>query len=254
MVEWKVVQAGISLLIVCHRDDVIECVFGRFVMNHTTTVSSQYRFGSWSDASREVSISSSTLRNARITKEEHEVHLNLVLELLRKKKLYEKFSKCEFWLQEVNFLGHMVNKSGIHVDPSKIEAVKNWKALTPSEYEWGEKEEEAFQTLKNNLCDAPILSLPDRIEDFVVYCDASNQGLGGVLMQRGKANMVADALSRKEQVKPRRVRAMAMIIQSGVKEMVVAAQRSVMDEAHASRYLVHPGADKTYYNLGDMYW
>ncbi|GJV24393.1 putative reverse transcriptase domain-containing protein [Tanacetum coccineum] len=125
------------------------------------------------------------------TKEEHEVHLKLVLELLRKEKLYAKFSKCEFWLQEVHFLGHVVNQSGIRVDPSKIEAMKNWKAPTmPSEknqkYEWGEKEEEAFQTLKNNLCDAPILSLPDGIEDFVVYCDASNQGLGCVLMQKGK--------------------------------------------------------------------
>ncbi|GJW41541.1 putative nucleotidyltransferase, ribonuclease H [Tanacetum coccineum] len=68
------------------------------------------------------------------TKEEHEVHLKLVLELLRKEKLYAKFSKCEFWLQEVHFLGHVVNQSGIHVDPSKIEAVKNWKApTTPSE-------------------------------------------------------------------------------------------------------------------------
>ncbi|GJX18109.1 putative reverse transcriptase domain-containing protein [Tanacetum coccineum] len=131
------------------------------------------------------------------TKEDHEVHLGLVLELLRKEKLYAKFSKCEFWLQEVHFLGHVVNQSGIHVDPSKIEAVKNWKTpTTPSEirsflglagyyrrfianfskiskpltsltqknqkYVWGVEQEEAFQTLKNNLCDAPILTLPDR--------------------------------------------------------------------------------------------
>ncbi|GJX16417.1 retrotransposon protein, putative, ty3-gypsy subclass [Tanacetum coccineum] len=68
------------------------------------------------------------------SKEEHEVHLRLVLELLRKEKLYAKFSKCEFWLQEMHFLGHVVNQNGIHVDPSKIEAVKNWKApTTPSE-------------------------------------------------------------------------------------------------------------------------
>ncbi|GJY45945.1 putative reverse transcriptase domain-containing protein, partial [Tanacetum coccineum] len=68
------------------------------------------------------------------TKEDHEVHLGLVLELLRKEKLYAKFSKCEFWLQEVHFLGHVVNQNGIHVDPSKIEAVKNWKTpTTPSE-------------------------------------------------------------------------------------------------------------------------
>ncbi|GKB11010.1 hypothetical protein Tco_0844933 [Tanacetum coccineum] len=82
------------------------------------------------------------------TKEDHEVHLKLVSELLKKERLYAKFSKCEFWLQEVHFLGHVVNHDGIHVDPSKIEAVKNWKALTtPSEirsifrknkkYEWG---------------------------------------------------------------------------------------------------------------------
>ncbi|GJU61837.1 putative nucleotidyltransferase, ribonuclease H [Tanacetum coccineum] len=151
------------------------------------------------------------------TKEEHEVHLKLVLELLRKEKLYAKFSKWEFWLQEVHFLGHVVNQSGIHVDPSKIEAVKNWKApTTPSKvrsflglagyyrrfianfskiaktitsltqknqkYEWVEKEEEAFHTLKNNMCDAPIMSLLDGIKDFIVYCNASNQGLGCVLM------------------------------------------------------------------------
>ncbi|GJY53953.1 reverse transcriptase domain-containing protein [Tanacetum coccineum] len=351
------------------------------------------------------------------TKEDHKVHLRLMLELLTKEKLYAKFSKCEFWLQEVHFLGHVVNQSGIHVDPSKIEAVKNWKApTTPSEvrsflglagyyrrfianfskiakpltsltqknqkYEWGEEQEAAFQTLKNNLCDAPVLSLPDGVEDFVVYCDASNQGLGCVLMQRdkviayasrqlkiheknytthdlelgavvfalktwrhylygtksviytdhkslqhifdqkdlnmrqrrwielfsdyeceiryhpGKANVVADALSRKERVKPRRVRAMAMTIQSGMKVLILAAQKeafeqenlpserlngleqqmekrddgslyfldriwvplvgdvriTIMDEAHKSKYSVHPGADKMYYDLRDMYW
>nr|GEW57253.1 putative reverse transcriptase domain-containing protein [Tanacetum cinerariifolium] len=155
------------------------------------------------------------------SKDEHEVHLRLVLKLLKKEELYAKFSKCEFWLQEVQFLGHVVNQSGIHVDPSKIEAVKNWEAPTkPSEirsflglvdyyrrfianfskiakpltsltqknkkYEWGIEPEEAFQTLKDNLCNAPILSLPDGVEDFIVYCDASNQGLGCVLLQRGK--------------------------------------------------------------------
>ncbi|GKE00581.1 putative reverse transcriptase domain-containing protein, partial [Tanacetum coccineum] len=67
------------------------------------------------------------------SKEDHEVHLNLVLELLKKEKLYAKFSKCEFFLQEVHFLGYVVNNNGIHVDPSKIEAVKNSKApKTPS--------------------------------------------------------------------------------------------------------------------------
>nr|GEZ09000.1 hypothetical protein [Tanacetum cinerariifolium] len=93
------------------------------------------------------------------TKADHEVHLKLVLELLKKERLYAKFSKCEFWLQEVHFLGHVVNQN---------------------------EQEEAFQTLKDNLYNALILSLPDGIEDFVVYCDTSNQGLGYVIMQRGK--------------------------------------------------------------------
>ncbi|GJY68289.1 putative reverse transcriptase domain-containing protein [Tanacetum coccineum] len=158
------------------------------------------------------------------SKDEHEVHLRLVLELLKKEELYAKFSKCEFWLQEVQFLGHMVNQNGIHVDPSKIKAVKNWKApTTPSKirsflglagyyrrfivnfskiakpltsltqknkkYEWGVEPEEAFQTLKDNLCNAPILSFPDGVDDFVVYCDSSSQGLGCVLMQRGKKEL-----------------------------------------------------------------
>ncbi|GJT23074.1 putative reverse transcriptase domain-containing protein [Tanacetum coccineum] len=124
------------------------------------------------------------LTNALATREEHVDHLRLVLELFRKEKLYAKFSKCEFWLREVQFLGHVINGNGIRVDPSKIEAVKNWKApRAPSE---GEEQELTFQTLKDKLCNAPVLALPDGPEDFVVYYDASGLGLGCVLMQRGK--------------------------------------------------------------------
>ncbi|GJY80555.1 putative nucleotidyltransferase, ribonuclease H, partial [Tanacetum coccineum] len=155
------------------------------------------------------------------TREEHVEHLRLVLELLKKEKLYAKFSKCEFWLREVQFLRHLINGNRIHVDPSKIKAVKNWKAprtltevrsflglagyyrrfienfskiaksltiLTQKSktFDWGEEQELAFQTLKDKLCNAPILALLDRPEDFVVYCDASGIGLGYVLIQRGK--------------------------------------------------------------------
>ncbi|GJX33418.1 putative nucleotidyltransferase, ribonuclease H [Tanacetum coccineum] len=259
------------------------------------------------------------------TQEEHVEHLRLVLELLKEEKLYAKFSKCEFWLREVQFLGHVINGNGIHVDPSKIEAVKNWKApRTPTEksktFDWGEEQELAFQTLKDKLCNAPVLALPDGPEDFVVYCNAPGIGLGCVLMQRGKvityasrklkiheknytthdlelgkANVVVDALSRKERIKPKIVRAMNMILQSSIKDRILAAQNEVvdefaglqkgldemiehrsdgtlyyldriwvplkgdvrtliMDEAHKSKYFVHPGADKMYYDLRDRYW
>ncbi|GJV10360.1 putative reverse transcriptase domain-containing protein [Tanacetum coccineum] len=118
------------------------------------------------------------------TREAHEEHLGLVLELLKEEKLYAKFSKCKFWLREVQFLRHVINGDGIHVDPTKIEAIKNWKA--PRNLSKGEKQENAFQTLKDKLCNAPVLALPDGPDDFMMYCDASGLGLGCVLMQRGK--------------------------------------------------------------------
>ncbi|GJS01070.1 putative reverse transcriptase domain-containing protein [Tanacetum coccineum] len=120
-------------------------------------------------------------------KEEHKEHLRIILELLQKEKLYAKFSKCEFWLDSVKFLDHVINSQGVHVDLAKVEAIKSWPALkSPTEnktYEWGEEEEEAFQLLKGKLCSAPILALPKGSEDFVVYCDASLKGYGAVLMQ-----------------------------------------------------------------------
>ncbi|GJT45255.1 putative reverse transcriptase domain-containing protein [Tanacetum coccineum] len=127
------------------------------------------------------------------------------------------------------FLGHVINGDSIHVDPSKIKAVKNWEApRTPSEknnpYVWDEEQEEAIHILKDKLCNAPVLALLNGPEDFIVYCDTSDLGLGGVLMQRGKSNVVADALSRKERIKPRRVRAMNMTIQSSIKDRILTAQ------------------------------
>nr|GEW52618.1 hypothetical protein [Tanacetum cinerariifolium] len=160
--------------------------------------------------------------------------LKVSLGLLKKEKLYAKFSKCEFWLIEVQFLRHVINGNGIHVDPSKIEVVKNWKTLrTPSE------------TLEDKLCNASFLTLPDEPEDFLVYCDASEIRLGCVLMQielfsdydyeiryhLGKANVVADALSRKERVKPKRVRAMNMTLQSSIKDRILTAQKKAVDES-----------------------
>ncbi|GJT44949.1 putative reverse transcriptase domain-containing protein [Tanacetum coccineum] len=287
-------------------------------------------------------------------------------------------------LKEVQFLKHVINGNGIHVDPSKIKAVKNWKAPRTSTekcktFDWGEEQELAFQTLKDKLCNAPVLVLLDGPEDFVVYFYASGIGLGCVLMQRGKviaytsrqlkihetnytthdlelgavvfalkiwrhylygtksviytdhkslqhifsqkelnirhhrwielfsdydceipyhpgkAKVVADALSRKERVKPKRVRAINMTLQLSIKDMILAAQKEavdesaelqkgldemieqrndgtlyyldricvplkgdvktlIMDEAYKSKYSIHPGADKMYYDLRDRYW
>ncbi|GKA58293.1 putative reverse transcriptase domain-containing protein, partial [Tanacetum coccineum] len=126
--------------------------------------------------------------------EEHGKHLKIILELLKKERLYSKFSKCDFWLDSVQFLGYVIDRNGVYIDPAKIESIKNWAApTTPMEltqkdkkYEWGKEEEEAFQTLIQKLCSAPILALPEGTKDFVVYYDASLKGYGAVLMQRVK--------------------------------------------------------------------
>ncbi|GJS10090.1 putative reverse transcriptase domain-containing protein [Tanacetum coccineum] len=149
------------------------------------------------------------------------VFMDLMNRLLKKEELYAKFSKCDFWLSKVQFLGHVIDSEGIHVDPAKIESIKDWESpkaptkirqflglagyyrrfiegfskiakpmtkLTQKsvKFNWGKKEETAFQTLKQKLCSAPILALPEGSENFVVYCDASHKGLGAVLMQKEK--------------------------------------------------------------------
>nr|GFA95553.1 putative reverse transcriptase domain-containing protein [Tanacetum cinerariifolium] len=121
-------------------------------------------------------------------KKEHEGHLKLILKLLKEEELYAKLSECEFWLSKVQFLGHVIDSESIHVDPAKIEAIKDWESpKTPIEIrQFLEKAEEAFQLLKRKLCSAPILALPEGSENFVVYCDASHKGLGAVLMQKEK--------------------------------------------------------------------
>ncbi|GJW33023.1 putative reverse transcriptase domain-containing protein [Tanacetum coccineum] len=154
-------------------------------------------------------------------KKEHEEHLKAILELLKKEELYAKFSKCESWISKVQFLGHVIDSQGIHVDPAKIKSIKDRaspkapmdirqllslasyyqkfiegfsgiaKSMTKLtqkgvKFDWGDKQEAAFQLLKQKLCSAPILALPEGNKDFVVYCDASHKGLGVVLMQREK--------------------------------------------------------------------
>ncbi|GJV89596.1 putative reverse transcriptase domain-containing protein [Tanacetum coccineum] len=135
-------------------------------------------------------------------KEEYADHLRIILELLRKEKLYAKFSKCDFWISIMQFLGHLIYSQGLHVDPAKIEAVKNWASpTTPIEIRQflglAGYYRRFFKDCKK-LCEAPILALPEGNDDFVIYCDASLQGLGAVLMQREKVIAYAS-----RQLKPR---------------------------------------------------
>nr|GFC13212.1 putative reverse transcriptase domain-containing protein [Tanacetum cinerariifolium] len=122
---------------------------------------------------------------------EHEEHLKVVLELLKKEKLYAKFSKCELWIPKVQFLGHVIGSQGLagyyrrFVEGfSKVAKPMTKLTQRKVEFEWGDKQEAAFQLLKQKLCNAPILALPEGSEDFIVYCDALNKGLGAMLMQR----------------------------------------------------------------------
>ncbi|KAJ9541941.1 hypothetical protein OSB04_028447 [Centaurea solstitialis] len=329
------------------------------------------------------------------TKEDHVVHLREVLEVLRKERLYAKFTKCAFWLEEVQFLGHVVNREGIKVDPSKIEAVMSWEVPTsPAEirsflglagyyrrfiqdfskiavpltrltkksepFVWGSEQQTAFETLRQKLCEAPVLTLAEGVEDMTVYCDASRLGLGCVLMQRGrviayasrqlkpheanypthdlelaavvfalkiwrhylygvkctiytdhrslryfleqpnlnmrqrrwldvvkdydceilyhpcKANVVADALSRKTDHTSLRISHLKMAVTTSFVDVFSAlvrdsrglltrydrvwvpragaARQTLLEEAHKSRFSIHPGATKMYRDLRTSYW
>ena len=166
---------------------------------------------------------------------EHEIHLGLVLQTLRQHQLYAKFSKCEFWLSRVGFLGHVVSADGIYVDPQKVEAVASWEQPTTVtevrsflglagyyrrfiegfskivgplhcltrkgvKFEWTNRCEESFQTLKEKLTSAPVLPLPEGNEGFEVYSDASRQSLGCVLMQHKRVVAYASKQLKKHEL------------------------------------------------------
>ena len=168
------------------------------------------------------------------SKEEHEDHLRSVLQTLREHQLYAKFSKCEFWLEQVTFLGHVVSRDGIMVDPQKVEAVLHWeRPKTATEirsflglagyyrrfiqdfsriaapmtrltqkavkFVWSDRCEDSFQKLNECLTSAPVLVLPSGSGGFAVYCDASRVGLGCVLMQHGKVIAYASRQLKKHE-------------------------------------------------------
>ena len=172
----------------------------------------------------------------------------MVLQTLREHQLYAKFSKCEFWLPSVAFLGHVVSKEGISVDPKKVEAVQNWpRPTTVTEirsflglagyyrrfvkdfsriaapltkltqknvkFVWSEQCEESFQRLKECLTTAPVLALPIVGSGYVVYCDASRVGLGCVLMQQDRVIAYASRqLKKHEQNYPTHDLEMAAVV------------------------------------------
>ncbi|GJV82674.1 putative reverse transcriptase domain-containing protein [Tanacetum coccineum] len=251
-------------------------------------------------------------------------------------ELYAKFSKCEFWISKVLFLGHRIDSEGIHVDPAKIESIKDWTSP---------KSHRRYSSVVRScwkLCSVKILTLPEGSEDFIAYCDTSKKkGLarcvdtkrkGGVrsqdwrryvletkctvftdhkslqhildqkelnMRQRrwlellsdydcdiryhpGKANVVADALSRKEREPPLRVRALVMTISLDLPKQILKAIREqklepradgtlclngrswlpcygdlrtvIMHESHKSKYSIHPGSDKMYQDMKKLYW
>jgi hypothetical protein len=162
---------------------------------------------------------------------EHAKHLCIVLQRLRDHKLYAKFSKCEFWLDSVKFLGHTIFKDGISVDPSKVQEFMDWKPpksvhqirsflglagyyrqFIPDfsriakpmtellkkgvKFVWSDECDKAFRTLREHLTSAPVLTQPDMSKPFEVFCDASGTGLGCVLMQENRVIVYASRALR----------------------------------------------------------
>ncbi|GJV93928.1 putative reverse transcriptase domain-containing protein [Tanacetum coccineum] len=185
------------------------------------------------------------------TKKKHGKHFEIILELLKKERLYAKF--CF---------------SLIYKPLTKL-------TQKDKKYEWGKEKKEAFQTLKQKLCSASILALPEGTKDFVVYCDASRKGYGAVLMQREKViayasqqlktheenyithdlelGVIVFALSRKERIKPLRVRALVIAVHNNLPKQILDAQKEAMKRKN-SKYSIHPRSDKMYQDLKLLYW
>ncbi|GJU19508.1 putative reverse transcriptase domain-containing protein [Tanacetum coccineum] len=214
-------------------------------------------------------------------KKEHEEHLKAVLELLKKEKLYAKFSKCEFWIPKVQFLGHVIDSQGIHVDPMKIESIKDWESPKP-------RTEVA-------ILSAPILALPEGSKDFVVYCDASHKDLGVCIKQREKRRWLellsdydyeiryhpgkADVTGARklENVKNEDVGGMLLENSRDPKKFRTEKLEPRADgtlclngrswlpcygylrtvithDSHKSKYSIHLGSDKMYQDMKKLYW
>nr|GEW80122.1 putative reverse transcriptase domain-containing protein [Tanacetum cinerariifolium] len=199
--------------------------------------------------------------------------MNRILELLKKKELYAKFSKCDFWLSKVQFLGHVIDSEGIHVDPAKIEGpfglllgitmgidfglagyyrrfiegfskiAKPMTKLTRKsvKFDRGENEETAFQTFKKKLCSAPILALPEGSKNFVTEA-------------RKEKNYRAEDLDGMiKNLEPRADGTLCLKNRSLI-PCFGDLRALIMHESHKSKYSIHPGSDKMYQDLKKLYW
>ncbi|XP_074328119.1 uncharacterized protein LOC141666033 [Apium graveolens] len=226
-------------------------------------------------------------------KESREDHLYTVLEILREKKLFAKFSKCEFWLEEVAFLGHIVSSRGIELDPAKVEAITNWPrpsnetevssiALPLTQlmrkgikFKWNGDRERSFQKLKKRLVSAPILVLPSGSGGFQVYSDASKRGLGGsngsiasFKVEPNLVSMVKEAQKSDTGLKAIRSEVARGkekhfrvddegVIWLGSKLCVPSdptIREKILKEAHCSSFSIHPGSTKMYRDLKKHFW
>ncbi|GJY69078.1 putative reverse transcriptase domain-containing protein, partial [Tanacetum coccineum] len=152
-------------------------------------------------------------------KQEHEEHLKLILELLKKEELYAKFSKCEFWIPKVQFLGHVIDSEGIHVDPAKIESIKYW--ASPKS--------------------------PTEIRQFLEHI--KNEDVGGMLLENAKDPKKV----RKEKLEPRADGTLCFNGRSWL-PCYGDLRTVIMHESHKSKYSIHPGSDKMYQDMKKLYW
>ncbi|GKA10586.1 putative reverse transcriptase domain-containing protein [Tanacetum coccineum] len=227
-------------------------------------------------------------------KKEHEEHLKAILELLKKEELYAKFSKCEFWIPKVQFLGHVTDSQGIHVDLAKIESIKDWASPeTPTEirqslglagyyqrfiegfskiakpitkltqkkvaFEWGDKQEAAFQTLNNNHKER-IKPLRVRALVMTIGLDLPKQILNAQTEAQKPENLknedVGGMIKKdkpKEKLEPRADRTLCLNGRSWL-PCYYDLRTVIMHESHKSKYSIHPGSDKMYQDMKKLYW
>ncbi|KAG8501240.1 hypothetical protein CXB51_003361 [Gossypium anomalum] len=209
------------------------------------------------------------------TEAKHDEHLRIVLQVLREKELYAKFSKCEFWLRE-SFLG-LAGYYRRFVEGFSVMAAPLTKLIRKGvPFVWTEKQQEAFEKLKKVLTEAPVLIQPEFEKDFTVYGDASHKELN--LRQRrwiellkdydcsikyhpGKANVVADALSCRAVSDLRAMFARLILYDNGslLAELICVSKdsdlgQSILKEAHGGLCAMHPGGNKLHHDLRELYW